>query len=67
MLEIMTRNLNENKWITLELNNNLPSKSIKRMNIKYLVEVCLCFSISLDSSLNPVDKCKHIVYAPIKQ
>lgn len=67
MLEIMTRNLNENKWITIELNNNLPSKSIKRMNIKYLVEVCLCFSISLDSSLNPVDKCKHIVYAPIKQ
>lgn len=67
MLEIMTRNLNENKWITIELNNNLPSKSIKRMKIKYLVEVCLCFSISLDSSLNPVDKCKNIVYAPIKQ
>lgn len=60
MLEIMTRNLNENKWITVELNNNLPSKSIKRMKIKYLVEVCLCFSISLDSSLNPVDKCKDI-------
>lgn len=34
MLEIMTRNLNENKWITIELNNNLPSKSIKRMKIK---------------------------------
>lgn len=67
MLEIMTRNLNENIWITIELNNNLPSKSIKRMKIKYLVEVCLCFRISLDSSLNPVDKCKHIVYAPIKQ
>lgn len=67
MLEIMTRNLNENKWITIELNNNLPSTSIKRMKIKYLVEACLCFSISLDSSLNPVDKCKHIVYAPIKQ
>lgn len=66
MFEIMIRNLNENKWIIIELNNNLFLKSIKRMKIKYLVEVCLCFSIFLDSFFNFVDKCKYIVYVLIK-